>query len=233
MSVMTGPDQLWSTMPGWGIFADLTPSELNVARQLRVLRKLILFVLSVLLLACVAGYGYAMRQHSSANTSLSSSRARTVQLQQQTSKYSGITQVQATVSGIQSDIASLMAGDVDFARLLGEIRTALPGTMTIKTESVTLSPASVASGSVTGAASLDTSGNPQIGMVTLTGSADTLDDISGYVDNLDGIAGVVNLVPTSNTAADGQNHGVQFNLTFGLTNQVLSHTYDLSKNGGH
>ena len=58
------PVQLWSTMPGWGIAADLTPPELINSRALKTMRKWLGAGLVVLLLACVGGYVAAARQRS-------------------------------------------------------------------------------------------------------------------------------------------------------------------------
>ena len=41
-AIATSGQQLWSTMPGWGIVADLTPPELIASRRLRLLRKLLI-----------------------------------------------------------------------------------------------------------------------------------------------------------------------------------------------
>ena len=55
MTATPPPAQLWSTMPGWGIAADLTPPELINSRALKTLRKWLGAGLVVLLLACIAG----------------------------------------------------------------------------------------------------------------------------------------------------------------------------------
>ena len=54
MTTMATPQQIWNTMPGWGIVADLTPPELIATRRLRLLRKLLAAGLSVLLVLLVA-----------------------------------------------------------------------------------------------------------------------------------------------------------------------------------
>ena len=123
-----------------------------------------------------------------------------------------------------------MGPDVDLVKLLGEIRSSLPATMSIKQETVTLSLAGVAAaGASKAGVGLDTSGHPQIGNITISGSGHSLVDLSAYVDKLKVIPGVVNVVPVSNTADQA---GMQFSLSLGLTDVLLSHRFDVSKNGG-
>jgi Tfp pilus assembly protein PilN len=229
VTAVTEPAQLWSSMPGWGIFTDLTPPELTASRQLRVLRKLIISLLAVVLLLCAAGYAYAVMKHSAAKSALSQEEARTSQLQSQVSKYSAITQMQETVTQVQSQVTGVLAGDVDYTSFLTQVRAALPATMTLKNETMTIGAGTTAgsSGNV-----LDTSGKPLIGKLTLAGGATKFDDVSTYVDSLKAISGIVDIVPTSSTAATGDNQGVQFTMTLNVNNDVLSHRFDAGKNGG-
>ena len=62
MTTHAQPNQPWSSMPGWGIVADLTPPELIASRHLKVLRKWIVLGLVVLVVACVAGYVLAAQK---------------------------------------------------------------------------------------------------------------------------------------------------------------------------
>ena len=230
MTTQAQPNQPWSSMPGWGIVADLTPPELIASRHLKVLRKWIVTGLVLLLVACAGGYVLAARKHSAASSALADVQVRTTQLQVNARQYAGITTLQSTVTGVQTQIARLMGADVDLVKLLGEIRSSLPATMTIKQETVTLSLAGVAAaGASKSGVGLDTSGHPQIGNITISGSGHSLVDLSAYVDKLKVIPGVVNVVPVSNTA---DQTGMQFSLSLGLTDVLLSHRFDVSKNGG-
>jgi uncharacterized protein HemX len=228
-------NHLWNAMPGWGIVADLTPPELVSRRHLRRLRRFIAFALVALLALCVGGYLLAARQRSSASAALGKVQDRTTLLQAGARKYAGITKIQGTVTQVQAEIAKLMAADVDVSALLVRLRAELPNTMTIRQESLTISLAGVASGG-TGSSSrtssgtgLDTSGQVRIGNITISGAGHGLDDLSTYVDNLKTVPGVVDVVPVSNVS---NSTGVQYSLTFGLTDTLLSHRFDGSKKGG-
>ena len=225
----TRPVQPWSAMPGWGIAADLTPPELINSRHVKVLRKWIVTGLVALLVVCTAGYVLAAQKRSSASTVLSDVQIRTAQLQADQRKYAGITKLQGSVTDIQTKISKLMSGDVDVVKLMSQIRTSLPATMTIEQESVTMYVAGATAAGTSKTSGLDTSGHKLIGSVTLAGDARTLDDLSAYADKLQAIPGIVNLLPISNTA---DKTGVHYSLSFGLTDVLLSHRFDVSKNGG-
>ncbi|MCU1659194.1 MAG: Fimbrial assembly family protein [Pseudonocardiales bacterium] len=226
-AVMTRADQqLWNTMPGWGIVADLTPPELVAIRRLRVLRKLIVVGLAAVVVLCAGGYVLAMTKHSAAASAVGDANARTTQLQAEANKYSRVTRIQGSITQIQGKVATLMKTDVNLPELLGKIRADLPGSMAISQLTLTLTkvPGSNAAGSV-----LDTSGHIKIGSVTMSGSGRTLDDLPAYVDHLNQIPGLSNVVPGSNTAGA---RSTQFSLTFDLTDQLYSHRYDVSTAGG-
>ena len=235
MTTQAHPNQPWSSMPGWGIVADLTPPELIASRHLKVLRKWIATGLVIMLLACVAGYVLATQKRSSASNALESVQARTAQLEADARKYGGITKLQGTVTAVQAQVSQLMSGDVDLVKLMGGISSSLPATMTIKQEAVTISLAGAASSGKAGTTTsksgsgLDTSGNTPIGNVTISGVSHTLDDLAVYVDRLAAIPGVVDVVPLSNVV---DATGVQYSVSLTLTDKLLSHRFDVSKNGG-
>ncbi|HEY2042920.1 MAG TPA: hypothetical protein VGH11_09605 [Jatrophihabitans sp.] len=229
MTTLVKPNQIWNSMPGWGIVADLTPPELIASRRLRVLRRLIAAGLVALLALVIAAYAFVFLQHSSANDALSAERSRTTQLQAAQGKFAEVTQIQTKLGQINGQIKTVMSGDVDFSALLTQIRGALPGTMTINTAALTLNVGSAKAGQSTTSGGLDTSGHQVIGTVTLTGAAVRYTDVSHFVDSLAAVNGIVNVLPTSAQAEKG---AVQYNLTLNLTDQLLTHRFDSAKNGG-
>ncbi len=115
---------------------------------------------------------------------------------------------------------------------MGRIRDVLPATMTISQEMVTITIAvpGVAGSDGSGSGSgLDTSGAVGIGNIKIAGTGRTLDDLAVYVDKLARIPGVVDVVPLSNVL---DKKGVQYSVALGMTDLLLSHRFDLSKNGG-
>jgi type IV pilus assembly protein PilN len=224
------PDnRLWSSMPGWGIVADLTPPELIAERHLRVLRKYIVVGLALVVVLCGSGYALAVQKHSTAADARNAITARTEQLQQQleNKSFSNVVRIQGTLAQVQVQVAALLKNDVDLPALLGKVRAALPASMAINTMSVTLTPAGTAAAG--GAApTLDTSGHLVIGTVVVGGSSKTLDDLPTYVDRLAKVKGISNLVPTSNGS---DTDGVKFSLAFAITDRLYSHRYDVATTG--
>ena len=216
---------LWTTMPGWCTAADLIPPELVNARRLTTLRKYMAVGLVLLLAVCAGGYYLAARDNSAAAADLASVQDRTLQLQHDGRSYSGVVQMQGSVTLVQSQIAQVMAGDVDLVALMGRLQSSLPSTMTIGQESIVISPAGVA-GNAAASAGLDTSGLPRIGSITLSGTGKTLDDLSDYIDRLRTITGLVDIAPVSNVKSSA-GAGTEYNLQIGLTNALLSHRFDV------
>jgi hypothetical protein len=219
---------LWSALPGWGITADLTPRELINARQLKVLRRVMAAGIVALLVACAVGYYLAAEENSTATADLASVQDRTAQLQGEGRGYSDVVSIQRSVGQVKDNIAQLMTADVDLSALMASLSSDLPATMTITEEAITISPAGVAGADSSASASgLDTSGLPRIGIIKLSGTGQTLDDLSDYIDRLHAVPGLVDVLPVANAVATSGGSGTQFSLSAGLTNAALSHRFDV------
>lgn len=229
MTTLATPQQIWNTMPGWGIVADLTPPELIASRRLRVLRKLLAAGLSVLLVLLGIGYGFARLQSHSAASSLADSNLRTVQLRAEQSKYGTVTRVQGSIDNTETAISKLMSSDVDMDKFLSEVRLALPATMTISSIDLSISQAGAGAAAAAKAAtsnSLDTSGHLPIGKVQLQGNSHSLTDLASFVTGLQQVAGVTDVVPGNNTVSGGT---VAWSLSCSVTDQLISHYFDKGK----
>lgn len=227
-TTITDRPALWASLPGWGIAADLTPPELINKRQLKVLARLMALGLVLLVLACAGGYYLAAHDRSAASADLQAAQGRTVELERVGRSYASVVAIQGSVSQVQAQVAQVMGGDVDLVALLVQLESSLPKTMVITQEAITISTAGVAAAGATAATGggLDTSGLPRIGTLTISGTGRTLNDLSDYVDGLQTIAGLVDVLPVSNTAASTTS-GTQFSITVGLTNNLLSHRFDV------
>lgn len=219
---------LWTSLPGWGIAADLTPPELINSRQLKVLARLMALGLVLLVLACGGGYYLAAHDRAAAAADLQAAQRRTTDLERVGRSYASVVAIQGSVSQVQTQVAEVMGADVDLVALLVQLESNLPKSMVITQEAITISTVGVAAataGAATGSG-LDTSGVPRIGTLTISGTGRTLDDLSDYVDGLQTVPGLVDVLPVSNTAASATS-GTQFSITVGLTNVLLSHRFDV------
>ena len=220
MTTSAPPAQLWSTMPGWGIAADLTPPELINAREIQSLRKWLAAALVLLLVACAGGYVAASVRHSAADSALNRVQSQTTQLQAGVRTYAGVTQIQGDVTQIQAQIATLMGSDIDLVKLMGWFRSALPAPMTIGSEAITVTP--------NGGSTTSTSGLATIAAVTISGTGRALDNLAAYLENLAKIPGVVNVNPTTNVVSAGIAH---YTLSLNLTAVAFSHRFNVPKTG--
>ncbi|MET0864843.1 MAG: hypothetical protein ABWZ98_10955 [Nakamurella sp.] len=233
MTITESRPALWTSMPGWGIAADLTPPELIQARRLGVLRRLMAAGIAGLLLIGAGGYYLARAENASASTDLATVQQRTAQLLELGQSYSAVVQIQGTIVQVEAHIAQVMGADVDLSALMGDLESTLPETMTIDRESVTISTAGVADAADPAAensaadSGLDTSGLSRIGSITISGTGQTLDDLSDYIDRLHTITGLVDVLPVSNSISSTNESGTEFSLTAGLTDALLTHRFDV------
>jgi hypothetical protein len=228
------PRELWSTMPGWGVVANLIPPEVLQARRVRAVRKLVAYALCVLVLIAAVGYGFAWYRSQQAADALSAEQSRTSQLLAQQKRYADVTMLQGSVAGVRTELSHLLASDVDVAALTAAILTQLPPGATVSQLAVTMAApvgkqagANLASGSGT----LDTSGHPHIGLISITGQAPRVSDVSTLVDRLSALRGFIDPYPTSNTTND---KGTLYTIQFSIDDRLLSHRYDVTtKTGGN
>src|SRR6476659_3478522 len=109
----TQPKQLWATMPGWGITANLLPPEIIAARRVRVVRKAVVAAIIAVVLLGAGGYTYAYLQNRNASDGLATQQNRTTELQSQQRKYDEVVRISGDVTQIKSVLAGLLTQDVD------------------------------------------------------------------------------------------------------------------------
>lgn len=228
--------KLWNTMPGWGINANLLPPDVIAARRIAAIRKIIILVLIAVVVLAGVGYGYAFMQQRQAQSQLSAEQTKTTTLEASQEQYSEVVTLAASITQVKTQLAGLMAGDVDAAKLIDNVIAQLPPKSTITQLQLSLDAAGQQGGSSstsgsstsTGGSVLDASGRPHIGSLTMTGSTGSLSEVAGYVNALAKLPGVVSVYPTSAGAGTGTGtgNGVQFTIDLTLTDQLLTHRYD-------
>ena len=228
------PAQLWNSMPGWGITANLLPPEVIAGRRLTVVRKVIVGALAAVVVLAAGGYVYAYLQQRSANSDLSAAKAKTASLVAEQQRYSQVVTLTGTITDIKGQLATLMAADVDTTKLLNALVARLPHGAAVTQLQLSLDAAgeqtstttsSSSSSSTQGGGALDTSGQPHIGSLTVTGTAGSLSDIAAYLNQLATLPGVVGVYPTSQ-GKNSSGPGAQFTIQMTLTDELLTHRYD-------
>jgi hypothetical protein len=228
MTTIERPATLWSTMPGWGIVANLTPPELIATRKLKTIRKALVAGFVLLLVIGVACYSLAVLANRSAASDLAGEQSRTTQLLAQQHKYQRSVQVQGSITQVQGQLAGLLTYDVDHAALVKEIRAKLPANMTISQLTITIDAGSGTTPAPSGGGSLDASGSTHIGTVALAGNEQRIGDVATYVNALASVPGVVTPYPGSSTVTET---AVRWSAQLTLTADLLTHRYDTTKKG--
>lgn len=218
--------------PRWTITVDLTPPEILAARRARGVQRLVVLLLTALVLLCLLVYGIARLHESSASSDLKAENARTAQLQAKQRSFNGLIALKGKIAAVQTQLATLLATDVDLQKVLSEVQVAARAGTAINQASLTLQDSAnpTAGGSPasdTGASSLDTGPHAHIGTLTLSGIAKQDKDVATYLDSLTAIAGVVEPYPGPISVSSA---GAQFSITMTLNNSLLTHRYDV-KNG--
>jgi type IV pilus assembly protein PilN len=208
----------WTSMPGWGIVADLTPPELIAARGLRTLRRILVLALVLVVLICVAGYVFVRGSDNGAHDQLDAANAQTAQLTAERSKYAVVTQVQNATQSIRAELVTLFASDIDAAIVLAHVQDALPKGMSFT--SITVSPTTASVGTDPSDPTL-----VQVGTITISGTSIGLNDLPLYAAALGHLKGFTDIIPTSNSKGS---KSVSWTVTAGLTSDLLTHRYSAS-----
>jgi Tfp pilus assembly protein PilN len=205
------------------IRADLLPDEIVSARQAEVVRKQVLVALGVVVVLLIGWYGLSKWQTSSANGDLHRARSAGVALQTEQNQFAPLVQAQSDISSIQTQLRTLMTGDLSWKTMLTTLAGKAPAGVAIDSVNGT-----VTTGAAAGSAGADTtavlnqSGNPAVGTMTLSGTAPDKRTVAGYADSLATVPGLA--APfVSSVAADGK--GVKFTITAVITSAALGGRY--------
>ena len=214
--------ELWNTMPGWGIAADLTPPELLATRKLRKTIREVLIGLGFLAGLIVIGFAFALIRHHTASSEVNAAQRASDALLADQHKYQNVVQIRGTISQIDGQLTGLMSNDTDVPALLAKLDGLTPPGVAITQIDLTLNAPGISETAPGGGVSLDTSGKATIGTFTLQGAGVKITDGPAYTDKLKGVPGLINVYLGSNTQAPG---GSSFEITAALTNDLLTHRY--------
>lgn len=216
-----------AAMPGWHIYADLTPPEFAAERRLRRVRFGVVIAVILVAAGAVAGYQLAHAEARDAADLVAAEEAVGQSLRSQQQQFANVTQLRGTIDRAREQLAMLMSADVDIDALVSNIWAALPEGMTINQFAVTIQApiGGQTRASAAGAAALDTSASEHIGTVTLSGTGTDIDDVPTFIDNLSDIAGIFSPFPTSNQATGPG--ATAYSLQFSMTDTLLTGRYAL------
>jgi hypothetical protein len=204
------------------IAADLLPPEVLEHRRGRAARTVVLAGLAGLLALSGAWYGGSLYQTSTARQSLASAQDDVSRLQAQQNRYADVLGAQAESKKISTALTQLMGNDLQWKQVLGGIRGAAPGGVTVGEITGALDGDPATQLKTGGVALPDHSGHKLIGRLTISGTATGKADIGAYSDALGRVTGLTGVLVTNTDTDQGP---TKFTIDAGLTDAALGGRY--------
>jgi len=214
------------------ITTNLLPVEIVDARRQRKVRRIVLAVLIIFVIWLGAWYGQARYQVSAARASLSAAENDLQRLQRQQNAYADVVATQAESQAINSQLASLFAGDLQWSRLFSALQEAAPAGVQVtgvfaEYKPVAVGPAGAAGAKAAGnpsaaARAAGTPGQKPIGALTVTGSGSSKPIVAAYVDALAKVPGLANPLLSDLALLNGV---LAFTVRFDITESALGGRY--------
>jgi Tfp pilus assembly protein PilN len=233
MSTALGPapDALdLSTARLLSLSANLLPPEIKERRRMLAARSSMVAALILVLLVLVAWYAYALYQKHDQQNQLDAAGTQTLNLRQQQHSYDQLLNAQTRTALINVQLKTLLATDVQWAKLLTAVRAAQPKGVALTSLAVALSDPTAASAGTVSSSSISTAsglppkdGKTPIGALTIGGTSTTKAAVAQYVNALGAVAGVGNTLLSGVT--DSDKSGIEFTLRADLSPDALSHHY--------
>jgi Tfp pilus assembly protein PilN len=198
------------------IRANLLPDEIISGRQTVVVRKQVVLGLGVLVALLVAWYAASWWQTSQSNSALAGAQRQGAAYQNQQNQFGPLVRAQSDVQTIQSQLQTLMTGDLNWKRLLTTLRHAAPAGVVLDTVSASTTTAA-------GSATVDATGTTAAaGQVSLSGSAPDKRTVAAYSDRLAVAKGLATPLISSVTTDPG---GVKFTMSVVITSDAFGGRY--------
>jgi Tfp pilus assembly protein PilN len=200
------------------IGANLLPVEITESRRIRRVRWVVIvsFILFLALLA--AWYLRATMQTDDAEDRVGQAQDRVQVLQRKEHEFSEVTNVQQDAKLITSQLSTLFAPDLQWAKLMADVRAAAPTGITL-----TALVGNINLGSTTpdaGAGQLpSTTTDKTVGAITITGTGKDKATVAAYVDAVTKVSGLAN-PQISDVTLDEQNY--RFTVRLDITAARLS-----------
>jgi type IV pilus assembly protein PilN len=210
------------------IRADLLPPEIVEHRRGRTARTIVLIALAVLMALLGAAYSGSLYQTHTARDALALAEDEASRTQGQQNRYADLVAAQAETKQISTALGTLLADDVRWATVLGNVRGAVPGGVTLGTVAATVNDATTARSGSGAVALPDHSGHRLVGRLTITGTAGKKPDVAAYADALAKINGVTGVIVLDTNATE---HGMTFTIQTDLTDVVLGGRFTATTSG--
>ncbi|HVQ89814.1 MAG TPA: hypothetical protein VMU51_02150 [Mycobacteriales bacterium] len=212
------------------IAADLLPLEVVESRRDRRVRGVVLVALASFVAVLVAWYALSAYQTSQARAALATAQQSGDAMLRQQRVYSEVVKVQAESAVITVQLASLLANDLQWSRLLDKVVASRPVGVTLTGVTGALTPTVQAAGSAA-IVLPDTTGERQVGTLTISGSAPDTVTVAAYVDALGKVKGLGNPLLGGVTSQSGK-LTLQFTVQLDITSGALGGRYQATSGSG-
>ncbi len=116
---------------------------------------------------------------------LSGARNDQISAQQAVNRYAEVPRLSSQLNEIKSGLTDALAAEVLFSEMIKSVGTTLPSGVSLSSLTFSLAATSSAT-SGTGATSGGSASGPEIGLLSITGTAPSLESISTFIENLEG-----------------------------------------------
>jgi len=208
--------------------AKLLPDDIVRTRRLEKVRRQVLLGIVTVVALVVAWFGLSWWQTTTARRDLSDAQHRGAALLLQQDQFHRLVSAQVQTEQVHQQLTTLMAEDVPWSKLIASLRAHAPQGITLTTVTANMSVPGITSGASApnDQATLNATGKPTVGTLTIAGVAASKTGIAAYADALNRIDGVTGALITSVTTA---NHSVNFTVTTALTTGALGGRYSGGK----
>ena len=204
------------------ITANLLPPEIVAARRHRKIRQRVIAGLIAFVILLGAWYGVARHQTTAARSSLTGAENDVQRLQRQQNAFGDLVRVQSESQAIQAQLASLLANDLQWARLLVDLQAVAPEGIQITGVFGELKGLGGGGNGSNTVRLPSTTTEKQVGALTVTGSGTSKETVAAYVDALGKVPGLNSPLLSEASLLDGV---LLFTLRAEITESALGGRY--------
>ncbi|SHH61622.1 Tfp pilus assembly protein PilN [Jatrophihabitans endophyticus] len=216
-----------TAVPVATVRANLMPPEVVGKRRIGWLRRRLGVALLALVVLVGAGYAFARQQTDVAHDDLAAAQDRSTALTHQVSGFDALLATQAKTTQLSDQLATVMATDLQWSRLLGQLNRIAPAGLTVTQVQGQLTDGTAATTAPTGTTMTAPGGAQVIGTLTISGTARDYRSVATYLDALAKVRGLALVDPGALATDQGRS---TFTATASLTEKILGGRY--TKSGG-
>jgi hypothetical protein len=204
------------------IAVNLLPAEIVDARRTRRTRRIVIMALVVFVFALGDWYGLVAYGTATARGHLRAAQDDVRRIERQQQAYSKVVSTQTESKTIDTQLTTLLAEDLRWAKLLSVLRGAAPKGIALTAVSASLASTNGTAGGAQSVQLPSTTTARSIGTLTLSGTGPSKAVVASYVDILGTLPGLANPILGDATVQDGV---LAFTVRLDVTDTALGGRY--------